>query len=147
MSTKTWHTFLTSFWTSVWLALTSFWTSDSICIIFILQALLITPFFVWEFSSSERIYYTSQTHQAFQRLKESCFWTPVILVPNCGIGVNHCVPLEVFLIYQWKKSGKFDHMRPRVFERLCRNAIFAWSIFCRSRSSTAGPCGVASNSY
>jgi len=95
-------------------ALTSFWTSESdiVCIIFILQAVLNTPFFVWGFSSSERIYYTSQTHQAFQRLNESCCRTriPVALVPNFEIKVNNCFPLNVFLIYQWKKCGKFYHM-------------------------------------
>ena len=41
--------------------------------IFILQAVLIAPFFVWGFSSSQGIYYTSQTLERFSRFEWKSF--------------------------------------------------------------------------
>jgi len=77
----------------------------------------------------------------FKSSKESHFWNkiPVIIAPNFEIGAKHYVPCIVFLFYHCTTCGRFHHVRPRGFERLCPKAIFLPSIFCRSLSGTAGP--------
>jgi len=120
--------------------------------VLILHAVLIAPFFVCWFSSSQGIYCTSQTHKDFQRSEESHFRSkiPVTLVLNFGIGANPSVPWDVLLFDHWKRCENFDHMRPRLFERPCRNVAVMWfspgpSFACLFRALQA-PCGVASNS-
>jgi len=57
-----------------------------------------------------------------------------------------CVPFDVFLFHHWEWCEKVDHVRHRGLKRMCRQAIFTTSIFCRSLSALQTPCSVARNS-
>jgi len=114
--------------------------------VFILQAVLSAPIFVWGFSSSQGISTRLKLSKDFQRSNESHFRRkiPVIIVPNFETGINHCVPCDVIFLTARKGAENWSravHVRPRGLERC--TAIFGAS-FARLFWTMQAPCGVAS---
>ena len=77
--------------------------------VFILQAFLIAPLFVWGFSSYQGITTHPKLSKKFQRLNENHFRRkiPVIIVPNFETRVNHCV---YDMVVPQQKVRKIDHV-------------------------------------
>ena len=109
--------------------------------VFILQAFLIAPLFVWGFSSYQGITTHPKLSKKFQRLNENHFRRkiPVIIVPNFETRVNHCVACNMIWFYHSKRCGKSITCSPRASTWVWKMYSDFRCIFCWSLLGTAGP--------